>query len=838
MNKITDKIHSAKDSSANNEQGAKNSQFKLLAGVFAALILFVSVWWLLSAALDTKTKIDEQYQQQLKADAKKQLNAIVEQAQSALKKQTKKFKAMIKDDETLEMFSQPSQHGDLITKLKAAFDGSITMQIVSADYTADEIIDRPGMGYSVLFLLNELRKVKNEPSAQLLKIEIHQLKNKNSKLLLVRKVIKNNTTMGYITANLPTDFFSSLTKGYKPQQGYLEIAQRYSTSLLVLMKKGDAALKSLPIRVSKKMNRTPWIFKFWAAEQKNEAPWSIFYQSLMYLVLAILAAAAAIVLLISSFRQYQKLNKIETSSTAHNSYDKHEQESSFNEVQKITSEENESVSAGKKVTSQSFVDKERERLIEAADTIFRADDIRGEVGDHINAKMFYRIAQAIAEEMREQGQHKIAIACDGRISSPDLIKSVINALLESGIKVIDIGFVSSPILYFAALTKADGNGIMITAGHNPSNYNGMKIMLIGKAYTGDDLQRLKKKYVHEKIVDEEDKKEAADIKISRSAGDANKIELDVIEEYISKITDDVKLSRPMKVVIDTANGITGKFSTTLFERLNCEVIKLNEAVDGHFPIHDPDPGRPENMKDLVAKVLQVKADIGISFDGDGGRIGIISSEGEIIWPDRVVMLLARDILSRNKAATILFDVKSTAALVDYVNQLGGEALMCKSGHSFMKNKLVETGALLAGEMNGHIFIKERWLGFDDAAYSAARILEILSLDLRPSSQIFAELPNALNTPVILIETKHGAAIINKIFQHLHSSKESFADGKVITIDGLRVEYSDGWGLVRSSNTSNNLTLRFEADNKDAIQRIAGYFKNALQTVAPELKVPF
>lgn len=827
MNKITDKVQSMKDSSVNNEQQAKSGQFKLWAGVFAALILLISVWWLLGTALDTKTKTDEQYQQQLKADAKKQLNTIVEQAQSALKKQTKKFKTMIKDDETLEMFSQPSQHEDLITKLKAAFDTSITMQIVSADYSADEIIDKPGMGYSVLFLLNELRKIKNEPSAQLLKIEIHQLKNKNSKLLLVRKVIKNNTTMGYIAADLSTDFFSSLTKDYKPQQGYLEIAQRYSSSLLVLMKKGDAALKSLPVRVSKKMNKTPWIFKFWTAEQKNEAPLLIFYQSLMYLVLALLAAAAAIVLLISSFRQYRKLNKIDISSTAHNSYDEREQESSFNGVQKTTSEENESVPARKKAASQTFVDKEKERLIETADTIFRAYDIRGEVGDHINTKTFYRIAQAIAEEMREQGQHKIAIACDGRISSPELLKSVINALLGSGIKVIDIGFVSSPILYFAALTKADGNGIMITAGHNPSNYNGMKIMLSGRSYSGADLQNLKKRFLQNKIIDNK-----------TASADENKIELDVIEEYISKITADIKLSRPMKVVIDTANGITGKFSTTFFERLNCEVIKLNEEVDGHFPSHEPDPARPENMQDLVAKVIEVKADLGISFDGDGGRIGIISSAGEIIWPDRVLMLLARDILSRNKAATILFDVKSTSALVDYVNQLGGEALMCKSGHSFMKNKLMETGALLAGEMSGHIFIKERWFGFDDAVYSAARILEILSIDLRKSSQIFAELPNAVNTPEIPIETKHADAVINKIFQHLRSSKESFADGKIITIDGLRVEYSDGWGLVRSSNTSNNLTLRFEADNKDAIQRIAGYFKNALQTVAPELKLPF
>ncbi len=852
MNKITDKIQSINNSPAKNKQKAavgRNNQFKLLRKAFAAVILFISAWWLLSAAFDAKTKIDDQYHQQLKADAKIELNNILKQTVSALQQQIKKFKAVINDDKNLAMFSKASQHDALITKLKAVFDGSITLQIVSADYAVDEIIANPDLGYSALFLLNELKKVKNDPStqllrAQLLKIEVHQLENKNSKLLLVRKVVRNNITIAYIVANLSTDFFSSLTKDYNAQKGYLEITQRYSSTSLMLMKKGDASLRAMPVSVSEKMKEAPWFFRFWTAEQKNEAPILIFYLSFIYVALAILAIVSAIVLLISSLRQYQKINEADVSAVTHDPYNENEQEGFLTELQKKTGlEENQPVSSKTHTLNKNVVDKEAERLIQIADTIFRAYDIRGEVDEYINIKIVYRIAKAIAREMSELGQSKIAIACDARISSPELIKVAINALLECGIKVLDIGSVSSPILYFAALTKADGNGIMITAGHNPANYNGIKIMLSGHACTMSDLQRLKKNFLHEKSVDEksvdgDDEKEAIDIDMSSSTGDADKIELDVIEEYISKITGDVKLSRPMKIVLDTANAISGKFSSTLFERLNCEVIILNQAIDGNFPAHDPDPGRPENMQELVEKVIEVKADMGIAFDGDGTGLGIISSEGEIIWPDRVLMLLAKDMLSRNEAATILFDVKSTAALVNYINQLGGEALMCKSGYPFIENKLVETGALLAGEMSGHIFFKDRWFGFDDAAYSAARILEILSLDLRKSSQIFAELPSSLNTPEILIETKDRAMIMDKIFQQLRSSKDSFGDGKIITIDGIRVEYSDGWGLVRASNTSNNLTLRFEADNVEAIQRIAGYFKNVLQTVAAELKIPF
>lgn len=290
----------------------------------------------------------------------------------------------------------------------------------------------------------------------------------------------------------------------------------------------------------------------------------------------------------------------------------------------------------------------------------------------------------------------------------------------------------------------------------------------------------------------------------------------------------------MTIVIDTANGVTGKLASTFFEQLGCTVTALNSEVDGNFPAHDPDPSRPENMSELVEKVSELKADVGIAFDGDGDRIGLVSSGGEIIWPDRILMLLAKDILSRNKEATILYDVKSTWKLDNFISGLGGKAIMCKSGHSFMKSKLLETGALLAGEMSGHIFIKDRWFGFDDALFAAARVLEILSIDLRKSRQVFAELPDSMNTPEILISTNNAPAIMEK----MNADHSCFGDANIITIDGIRVEYSDGWGLVRASNTTDNLTMRFEAENEEALQRIATTFKESILAVEPQLVFPF
>ncbi|MCK5665489.1 MAG: phosphomannomutase/phosphoglucomutase, partial [Thiotrichaceae bacterium] len=275
-------------------------------------------------------------------------------------------------------------------------------------------------------------------------------------------------------------------------------------------------------------------------------------------------------------------------------------------------------------------------------------------------------------------------------------------------------------------------------------------------------------------------------------------------------------------------------SAQLFKRLNCDVTILNEMVDGNFPGHLPDPSRPENMTDLAHKVVELKADIGFAFDGDGSRLGVVSSDGQIIWPDRILMLLSKDILARNNAASVLYDVKSSKKINGFIQELGGKAIMCRCGHSFMANKLQETGAIIAGEMSGHIFVKDRWFGFDDAAYAAARVLEILSLNQQKSAPIFTQLPQSINTPEILIQTKE----VSKIINMLCHDTENFAGGEIIIIDGIRVEYEDGWGIVRASHTTNKLSIRFEADNEVALQRIANTFKAAISNASAEIVLPF
>ncbi len=666
----------------------------------------------------------------------------------------------------------------------------------------------------ILSILNELKASDKKHAKNNVKIEAHGLKGDDSRLVFIKKAtytdvdLKKEVLIGYIIAKIPRPFINQLIKGFNTQTGYLEVVQSFSGKPLLLVKAGDQSLKDMSLSVSEKLANTQWVFKFWPVEQTNKVPLSLMWKAILFLFLGVLSILASLFFLVRFIKNYKSDNYIAVPPGQKNK----------TVLQGVTTVKSHQPVYNKETGIAVDDDAEAEYLKHITKKIFRAYDIRGVVGDFINPEIFQKISYAVAKEMEELQQTQISIGCDGRNSSPELVKAIIDALLESGINVLDIGMVSSPILYFSALTKTDGNGLMVTASHNPADYNGIKIMLKGHSYSDDRLQKLKKKVISGE----------------RVSGKGELSELNILEEYITKILGNVILARPMNIVVDSGNGVTGKFAATFFEQLGCKVTALNSEVDGNFPAHAPDPSRPENMSELIQKVTEIRADLGIAFDGDGDRIGLVSSGGEIIWPDRILMLLAKDILSRNEEATILYDVKSSRKLEGFINELGGNALMCQSGHSFMKGKLLETGALLAGEMSGHIFIKERWFGFDDALFAAARVLEILSIDLRKSRQVFAELPDSLNTPEILIATDNSKEIIEKLSKDL----TVYGDGNVITLDGIRVEYADGWGLVRSSNTSDNLTMRFEADDEPALQRIATVFKDAVLAIEPELEFPF
>ena len=451
--------------------------------------------------------------------------------------------------------------------------------------------------------------------------------------------------------------------------------------------------------------------------------------------------------------------------------------------------------------------------------IFRAYDIRGIVGDNLTEDVVEVIGRAIGSEATDRGVTSLCIGYDGRHSSPGLADALARGVLSTGCSVIEVGAVPTPVLYFAAHHLETGSGVMVTGSHNPANYNGLKIMLGGETLSGDAIQKLY------------DRIQNADF----SAGQGELSREDVRRAYLDRIIGDIAVAAPLKVVVDAGNGIAGELGPMLLEELGCEVTPLHCDVDGDFPNHHPDPGKPENLQDLIAKVQETGADIGLAFDGDGDRLGVVTNSGKIIWPDRLLMLFARDVVSRNPGADVLYDVKCSRRLAGVISEAGGRPIMWKSGHSLMKAKMQETGALLAGELSGHIFFAERWYGFDDGLYTAARLLEILGIEDRHSDEVFEDFPEDISTPELNVQVTESDkfAIIERLEQ-----QADFGDGNVSTIDGLRVDYTDGWGLCRASNTTPVLVLRFEAENEDALERIKSVFREQLQKAAPDLVADF
>jgi phosphomannomutase/phosphoglucomutase len=451
-------------------------------------------------------------------------------------------------------------------------------------------------------------------------------------------------------------------------------------------------------------------------------------------------------------------------------------------------------------------------------SIFRAYDIRGVVNLTLTANAVRLIGRAIGSEALQRGRQTVIVGRDGRLSGPALSKALIQGLTETGCTVKDIGCVPTPVLYFATHHLDTQTGVIVTGSHNPPDYNGLKIVIDGEALSGESIQHLRERI------------EAGNFIFGRGSVES----VDVVPDYIERIRGDVVIERPLKVVVDCGNGVAGNVIPRLLREVGCRVTELYCDVDGNFPNHHPDPSKTENLKDLVRVVKQVRADVGLAFDGDGDRLGVITTEGNVVWGDRVLMLFAADVLDRNPGGRIIYDVKCSRFLDTIIRDHGGEPLMWKTGHSLIKEKMKRTGALLAGEMSGHIFFKERWYGFDDGLYAAVRLLELLSKDERPPSRIFDSLPNSVNTPEINISMKEGEP--SRFIDRLLDTAR-FEDARVSTIDGLRADFDDGWGLVRASNTTPVLVLRFEADNEAALARIIAEFRRVMLEVDPSLSLP-
>lgn len=451
--------------------------------------------------------------------------------------------------------------------------------------------------------------------------------------------------------------------------------------------------------------------------------------------------------------------------------------------------------------------------------IFRAYDIRGIVDETLTDEAVYAIAKAIGSEALAQHQQTVIMARDGRLSGPVLGEALKKGLLDSGCDVIDIGNVPTPLLYFATNILPTQSGVMLTGSHNPANYNGLKIVIGGETLSETKIQKL-----YQRIITED---------FSHGQGKYKKV--NIVETYISRILGDVHLPRGLKVVVDAGNGIAGEIAPKLYKQLGCEVVELFCEVDGRFPNHHPDPSEPHNLEDLIRVVKETQSDIGLAFDGDGDRLGVVTNAGEIIWPDRQLMLYAQDILSRNPGEKIIFDVKCTQHLAKIIKKAGGKPLMFKTGHSLIKNKMREEKAPLAGEMSGHIFFKERWYGFDDGLYTGARLLEIVSKHSCSVSEIFKTLPNSINTPELKLAVNNDQR--KKLLEGLLNSAV-VKDANLITIDGVRVEYEKSWGLMRGSNTTSHLILRFEAIDQENLIHIQEKFRSELLRLDNTLDLPF
>jgi len=451
--------------------------------------------------------------------------------------------------------------------------------------------------------------------------------------------------------------------------------------------------------------------------------------------------------------------------------------------------------------------------------IFKAYDIRGIVGRSLTSEVVGAIGHAIGSEAIARGKSTIAIGRDGRLSGPELIAALARGIQKSGINVIDVGCVPTPMVYFAAYQLHTGCAVMLTGSHNPPDYNGLKMVLADETLSGESIQKLRMRI------------ETGDL----ANGNGNYTQHDISSEYIARIVSDIKLARPMKVTVDCGNGVAGAYVAMLYRQLGCTVQEMYCEVDGHFPNHHPDPSQPDNLADLIHALQNNDSELGLAFDGDGDRLGVVTKDGRIIYPDRQLMLYAADVLSRNPGAEIIFDIKSTRNLFDWIRKHGGRPTLWKTGHSLVKAKMRETGAPLAGEMSGHVFFKERWYGFDDGLYTGARLLEILSKVPDPSATLNA-LPDAVCTPELHMHTNEGEN--HALLAQLQKSAKFTDAREVITLDGLRVEYADGFGLARPSNTTPVIVLRFEADNEVALKRIQDDFRRIFQGSAPHLKLPF
>jgi len=730
------------------------------------------------------------------------------------------------------------------------FPTAIRVRLLPPGIEEVDLDASPPISYAALDMLRHAETKDTPPP-----VEVHMSGTAQQHINLVRRILdpSGRRIVGDLMVSYPVQQLQDLLS-QGDVEGYAEIQQVAGTTPLVIGSRGDARFKQGAADSELPVSGSRWRVAYWSSDSVSSGSNLL----LMTAAVATVVAAALMALLVwAVFRKLGMALKRDQATLltvvkdARAGRGKTGYSSALTEMrdtielmarQAVTSAPRvapaieeavvpcPAVAAGQQVEDEvegdllfdeSALEISRVEVTESKvnPEAFRAYDIRGIVGESLTADVAFDIGRAIGSEAYFRGEQTVVVARDGRLSGPELTEALIRGLLATGRDVKDIGEVPTPVLYFAAQYLGSNSGVMVTGSHNPPNYNGFKIVLGGDTLANEAIDGLRKRI------------ESGDM----LTGEGSLEKVDVLPDYIERVKFDVQIVRPMKVVVDCGNGVAGAVAPQLLKALGCEVIELFCDVDGRFPNHHPDPSKTENLAALIQMVQEQGADLGVAFDGDGDRIGVVSSQGEIIWPDRVLMLLAMDVLSRNPGAQIIYDVKCSRHVAAVVTEHGGEPLMWATGHSLIKAKMKETGALLAGEMSGHIFFKERWFGFDDALYSAARLLEILANDPRSSSDLFGSLPDSMSTPELNVPMAEGepAVFMEKLLNGAH-----FENARVATIDGLRVEFERGWGLVRASNTTPCLVLRFEADDELALSTIQDEFRRVMLQADPTLSLPF
>ncbi len=731
-------------------------------------------------------------------------------------------------------------------ELERYFPQAMRVRLIEPGVQEVDMEATPPLSYAALDLLRESETRETPPG-----MEAHMSGTPQQHLNLVRRVLDpgGRRIVGHILVSYAVEELQAILAG-PGVPGYVELQQTAQGAPLTLARRGEAELRQGPAVASVAIAGSRWTLALWPGDQAASAARQL---ALTGLVASAVAALLLALILFLGFRRLLQALRTDQVSLINLVKDMRDgraqpgRQARLLELRdalgimartagagaaRASAGAARSKPAAAEATSPEPAEPELLFDHDVLDisqigvddvsvdpAIFRAYDIRGIVGESLTPEAVYEIGRAIGSEAFERGQQTVAVARDGRLSGPELTDALIRGLVATGRDVKDLGMVPTPVLYFAAHYLDTLSGVMVTGSHNPPDYNGFKIVLAGETLSGNAIQDLRRRIQDGDLL----------------SGDGTVEPVDVLPDYLERIKADVILPRPLKVVVDCGNGVAGVAAPRLLRELGCEVIELYCDVDGTFPNHHPDPSRAENLGALIRAVGEHGADLGFAFDGDGDRIGLVASGGEIIWPDRLMMLYSMDLLNRNPGGLILYDVKCSRNLARIIRDFGGDPVMSQTGHSLIKARMKETGALLAGEMSGHIFFQERWYGFDDALYAAARLLEILANDHRTSSSVFAMLPDSVNTPELQVPMAEGEPhpFMDRLLASAH-----FENAHVHTIDGMRVEFSDGWGLVRASNTTPVLVLRFEADDEDALRRIQEDFRRAMLQVQPELQLPF